>query len=192
MNIEELKKVWDSENQKLLYTIDEQAMDQIILKKSESANRKGEIIENFIFWMNIIVPLILLTLLVVAKQDNMGTYLTCGFMFSAAAYIQIMKAKRRKMDDAIGSSVLDHLDQAIYNATQIAKITNNLLKWYITIIGLLSMLVLYLDQVHWGFLLGMAVVFVVAFLAGRWEQKAWHEKRRDDLIALKAKVLGDT
>lgn len=192
MNIDALKKVWDSENQQLLYTIDQKAMNEIILKKSQSTNRKGELVENFIFWMNIIVPGILLFILFINRNSNYGTYLTCLFMLSVSVYIYYMKVRRRKMENAQGSSVLEHLEQAIHNATETAKVTDALLKWYIIIIGLLSILVLYLDNVKWYFMAGMVVVFVISFFVGRWEQRAWHDKRRDNLIALRDKVLGDS
>jgi len=60
MNIEEMQKYWDSENQRTLYTIDEEAMDKIILKKSKRANKRSKLVEDLIAWMNILVPTFLL------------------------------------------------------------------------------------------------------------------------------------
>ena len=191
MNIEEMKKYWDTENQRTLYVIDEEAMNDMVLKKSTSAIRKGQIIEDFILWMNIIVPVVLLFLLYINKEHNVATYLTSAFMFLAAAFISYSQNKRKKEIRSQGDTVLAHLDVAIENATYTARLTNYLLKWYIVIIGIGSCLTLYFSGAQWYFMVAIIIVFIIAFFVGRWEQRAWHDKRRDDLIALKEKVLSD-
>ena len=112
-------------------------------------------------------------------------------MFLAAAFISYSQNKRKKEIRSQGDTVLAHLDVAIENATYTARLTNYLLKWYIVIIGIGSCLTLYFSGAQWYFMVAIIIVFIIAFFVGRWEQRAWHDKRRDDLIALKEKVLSD-
>jgi len=48
---------------------------------------------------------------------------------------------------------------------------------------------LILDDSAWYFIAGMSLCFIIAIIAGRWEQRAWHDKRRDNLIALREKIV---
>ncbi len=189
MNIEEMQKYWDSDNQRTLYTIDEEAMDKIVLAKSRSANRKGKWVEDLIVWMNIIVPSFLLFIYWINEKANAGAYLTSAFMFLSAAYILIARRRRENEWKSQGDTVLNNLDEAIFNATFTAKMTNAFLIWYILGIAITNVIMLYLDGTPWYFIAGMSFFFVLAIIAGRWEQRAWHDKRRDNLIALREKIV---
>ena len=189
MNIEEMQKYWDSANQRTLYTIDEEAMDKIILKKSISANRKGKRVENLIAWMNIIVPTILLLLSLFNDKHNVGTYLMSAFMYLSAAYILIARIRRENEWKSQGDTVLGHLDEAIHNATYTAKMTNAFLIWYILGVWILSIVQLLIDGLAWYFIAGISVLFIIGLIVGRWEQTAYHNKRRDKLIELREKII---
>jgi membrane protein implicated in regulation of membrane protease activity len=67
--------------------------------------------------------------------------------------------------------------------------TNAFLIWYIVGIGTTSLISLYLDGSPWYYIAGMSLFFILAIVAGRWEQRAWHDKRRDNLIALREKIV---
>jgi hypothetical protein len=189
MNIEEMQKYWDSENQRTLYTIDESAMDRIVLKKSESANKKSKLVEDIIIVMNILVPIFLLMIYWLNNRVNVGAYLTAAFMLSSAAYILIARRRRENEWKSQGDTVLNHLDEAIHNATATAKMTNAFLIWYILGIGSLNVVMLIVDDTPWYLVVGVSFFFIIAIIAGRWEQRAWHDKRRDDLIALREKII---
>jgi hypothetical protein len=94
MNIEEMQKYWDSQNQRTLYTIDEEAMDKIVLSKSKRAIKKSKRVEDFIVWMNITVPFILLSIYWLNDKHNGGAYITSAFMFLSAAYILIEEGEK--------------------------------------------------------------------------------------------------
>ncbi|MDF1697241.1 MAG: hypothetical protein P1U56_15465 [Saprospiraceae bacterium] len=69
--------------------------------------------------------------------------------------------------------------------------TKIFLTWYILGIGALSVINLIIENSN-PWLIGMiTVIFIIGFLVGKWEQRAWHDKQRDDLIALRSKLLSD-
>lgn len=188
MNLEDMKKVWDSDSNQTLYVIDQSKMDQIVNKKSMSANRRASYVENFIIIMNLVIPVVLFTIAGLNDQIDFGEYSMGLFTIATAAGTYYYKRVRLANQLNQGDSVLDNLDQAIHNATYQAKMTSFFLTWYIIGVSALTISNLILEGTNIWFIIMISIVFIIGLIVGRWEQRCWHDKKRDELIELKKKL----
>jgi len=177
MNIEEMQKIWNSDTQKHLYAIDEKGMERIVFKKRDKAKKRVNLVENLILWMNIVLPVFLIIFSTIKGKHKVSVYIMEAFMFLTAAYIAYHKNLRLNSYKNWGKSMLDVLDEAIHNATYQARLSNTLLIWYLLGLAVISVTMLIFE------------LFGLAFFFGRWEQRCFHDRYRDELITLKEKLL---
>lgn len=188
MNIEDMQKIWDSESHRTLYVIDQSKLEKIVNQKSLDANRRAAYVENFIIAMNVLVPLILFLIGGLNDTLDFGEYAIGTFCLITVIATFIYKRRRVGSQLNFGDSMLDNLDHAIHNARYQAKMTDFFLTWYILGVGILSIINLIREGTNIWFVMGIAIVFVIGLIVGRWEQKCWHEKKRDELISLRKKL----
>lgn len=188
MNIDELKKVWDDENNQPLYVINQINMEKIIEKKGRKANRRVVIVENFMIGMNILIPIGLIIFAAIQGKDKASIYFMEAFMFLTAAYIMYHRQRRLSSQKNWGKSIMNSLDEAIHNATYQARLTKTLLVWYLLGLGVISVVMLILEGKPLWLILLMIGFFIGASLLGRLEQKYLHDRYRDELIAMKSKL----
>lgn len=189
MNLEDMKKVWDSESNQTLYVIDQSKMETMVNRKSKNANKRASYVENFIIFMNLIVPVILFVIGGLNDNVGFGEYSMGLFCLISVVVTLIYKRKRLSSQINSGDTMLDNLTQAIHNATYQARMTDFFLTWYILGVGILSISNLIREGINIWFIASMILVFVVGLIVGRWEQRCWHEKKRDELLDLKEKLI---
>ncbi|MEM9545264.1 MAG: hypothetical protein AAGA77_04790 [Bacteroidota bacterium] len=188
MNIEEMQKIWNSDTQEHLYAIDEKGMEKIVFTKRNKAIKRVNLVENIILWMNILLPSFLIILAFIKGKDKVSIYAMEAFMFLTAAYIAYHKNLRIKSYKNWGKSMMDVLEEAIHNATYQARLSNTLLIWYLLGLAIISIAMLILEGKPWWLILLMGLFFGLAFIFGRWEQRCFHNRYRDELITLKKKL----
>jgi len=183
-----MQKIWDSESNQTLYIMNQSKVDEIVNKKSNNAHARANYVEGFIIIMNVVVPLILLLIGGLHDTIGFGEYSFCGFALITVIATLIYRRNRIKSQPVLGDSMLDNLDHAIHNATHQARMTGFFLIWYIVGVGVLSIYNLILEEANIWFIIGMTIVFVIGLIVGRWEQRCWHERKRDELISLRNKL----
>lgn len=187
MNIKEMQKIWNSDTQNFLYAIDEKGMEGIIKNKKAKAIKRVNLVENLIMWMNIILPFALICLSWISGKNKGSVYIMAAFMLLSAAYIAYHKNLRIRSYKNWGKSMLDSLEEAIHNATYQARLSKTLLVWYLLGLAIISMLII--EGKPWWFTLLLSLFFGLAFYFGRWEQRCFHDRYRDELITLRDTLL---
>lgn len=191
MKLEEMQKIWDSENNQTLYVMNEIAVEKFVKNKTYSANKRVNFVENFIIFINLLVPIVLLIITQLKDKQHFGEYAIAAFTLSVALYTYMYKMKRIKNQENWDKSMLASLDQAIYNATKQAKMTNIFLTWYTLILGILTVTNLVIEKTNIWLVAMIAFLFILGIVVGRWEQRAIHNKQLEDLIALREKLLSE-
>jgi len=191
MKLEEMQKIWDSKINQTLYVMDENAVEKFVKRKANSANKKAAYVENFIIIMNIIVPIILITITRLNDKQHFGEYALAAFMVATAIYTFIYKKRRISSQKNWGKSTLDAMEHAIHNATYQAKMTYIFLTWYTLIVGILAIVNLIIEDTNIWLILMIAFIFILGLVVGRWEQRAFHNKQLVDLISLRQKLVSE-
>jgi len=191
MEIEEMQKFWDSENQQTLYTINEDAMQKIIKNKKRLAIRRISRIEKIFIAINIVLPIFLYFVTSLNDQFTYSMKALIVYHIFTAIYVYYFRQNRLNNADVHGRSMSDDLDEAIFHAEKQAQLTKMLLSWYIIIAGALSVGNFLELKLDWYYSLGLGLFFLFAYFAGMLEQRHFHEKKRDELIEIREKIIND-
>ncbi|MFT4535162.1 MAG: hypothetical protein ACJA1A_001796 [Saprospiraceae bacterium] len=189
MNIQDMQKIWDTESNQTLYVLDEASVLNRINKKVISAERRANSTENFIIAINIFVTIVLFAIAIL--NDNLGTweYLMAIFAALTIGFVLYYRKKRYEFQSQVGDKMLDNLNKAIHHATVQAKMTDLFLIWYIIGVGALTLSNMIIQNISIWLILPIAITMVIGFIVGRWEQRSIHEKKRDELIDLRTKLV---
>ncbi len=188
MMFDDIQKIWDSDKNENLYIINSNGMEKIIKSKNKAAGTRVNRVEQGLMWMNIILPLGLILFAALKGKHKAGVYFMEAFMFLTAAYISYHRRLRIKSQQNWDKTMLGSLDEAIHNASYQARLTSTLLVWYLLGLGVISILLLIAEGEPLWLVLLMAGFFAGAFWLGKWEQRCFHDRYRDELLDLKSKL----
>lgn len=189
MNIQDMQKIWDTDSNQTLYVLDEASVINRIDKKVRSAAKKANRTENYIIAINVFMTVVLFALAILNDHLGYWEYIMAVFAVLTIGFVLYYRKKRHEYQAQVGDKTLDDLNRAIYQATVQAKMTDLFLIWYIIGVAVLTVSNMFILNISIWLILPIALVMVIGFIVGRWEQRCVHEKRRDELIDLKAKLM---
>src|SRR5258706_4462941 len=99
MEFEDMKKIWDTQNNETLFVINEQAMHKRILSKRASANHIANISEWLLIFVNAGAGMLMLWLAITRPGGNVFLYLMSGWMLLTLAYILAGRIRRRQTEN---------------------------------------------------------------------------------------------
>lgn len=127
MEIEEMKKIWDTQNKRPLYAIDEEAMHRSISKK----RRHSSLISDINEFGLILVSIITISVLMLTGGRDWYDYLASAFLLGIGIYVWRGRIRRRKAEAEFDRSMLGELDHAIANAENELKRAKTFIWWYL-------------------------------------------------------------
>lgn len=185
MEFEELKKIWDVQNNQPLYTINEKAMYNIIMSKKKQAHHITNISELLLIFVNTGAGIFILGVNYF-KQGNPFIYLSSAWMLGSALYILLSRIQRKKGDNQFDRSMHGDLDHAISMARYQVRISQ-IMRWNILPIAALCLLGLWEGGKSIWIAAAVSIFFALAYYAGGWEHSIYKRKRRE-LEILKNKL----
>lgn len=186
MEFEEMKKIWNEQNQQPLYTINEAALHNHIRSKKQSAKKISNFTDVFLIIANIAAAAIILITSFTKDSGNIYIYVLTGLMIATAAFVYAGHLKRKKRENIFDKSMLGDLDHAIANAT-FQVMLSQIIRWYTLPVGTLTVLALWESQNQIWFLFLVLLFFGFTWIASRWEHGIYARKRRE-LEVLHAKL----
>jgi hypothetical protein len=190
MEFDEIKKIWDMQNNEALYAINEQALHNRILSKKRSAGHIANLSELLLIVVNMAAGLFILGLALFKSTDNIFTYLLTAWTLVTALYVLVTRIRRRKDENRFDRSMLGDLHHAISNAAYQVRLSGIML-WN----GIPMMILLLLGFWESGKLSIWVIVFILTFFilvsyAARWEHGIYKRKKRE-LEILQEKLEND-
>lgn len=186
MEFEEMQKIWDSQNNRILYAIDENALSKGISAKKQQTLRTSNVSELTIIITYIVAGFIILFVIAINKMNNMFMYLLSGWMFVTAVYAIVIRLKRINGNKKFDRTLSGDLDHAIATATHQVRFSR-VLKWNIFPVTALVTLVLWNGNKSIWIIVGIVAFFMLSFLASKWEHN-FYKKNKDELEKLKLKL----
>jgi hypothetical protein len=178
MEFEELRRIWDTQNNKPLYVMDEQALYNRILSKKKSARH----ITNFSELLIIIIYLgagsFALLANLINEDWNIYLYVLSAWMLMIAFYIIISRVRRIAANKLFDRSMRGDLQHAISVATYQVRLSQ-MMRWNVVPIAVLSAVVVIAGGKSIYVALAMIVVFAIAFYLSRWEHNIYVNKKRE-------------
>ncbi|HLX91226.1 MAG TPA: hypothetical protein VKR32_06060 [Puia sp.] len=186
MEFDELKKIWDGQNNKPLYVLDEKALHNRIQSKMNKGLRIANISELVLIIVYLGAGSLMISLNGFKSGANIFMYVEAVWMFATVAYVVMGRIRRIKASRRFDRSVDGDLNHAIALATYQLRLSQ------ITIWNLLPMgAIMIFSGLEAGKLLKVSAVILVSFAlalyVGRKGIRA-DKNRKRELQALKEKL----
>ncbi len=188
MEFEDMKKIWDSQNNEPLYVLNEEALHKNVKAKKSKANRVVGINE---------IGLVLINIIVGSRQFYEGIYdghdpwdyLMGSFMFAIAGYILYLRIRRKNHEEKFDRSILGELDHAIHSTKSIIYIGSSMVWWYMAPVLVMVLSRFIVEGVEWYYYLLILAMMALATFLTRWEVRKMHIPRMRKLETMRMKLV---
>lgn len=187
MEFDEMKKIWDSQNNEALYAINENALHRRVNEKKGAAGRMVNLTEFGLMLVNGITSIILLADAMV-DQEGFYDYLGAFLMMLTVVYIFYTREKRKRDEQRFDRSILGELDHAIARTKSTIKLGSTMIWWYLLPIGIWVIFSMLHKGASWEKWLLVLGALVLGFLVSNFEIKRVHVPKRRHLEALRSKL----
>lgn len=185
MEFEELKKVWDKQNEKPIYVMNEEALHRRILSKKKGASHITSFTELMLILVNAGAGALVL-IVTLSKPANIFMSVLAGWMFVTAGYALTHRLRRLRDTNVFDRSMLGDLQHALSDATYQVRLSG-IMRWNILPLGALTVLGVLQSSGSWWFAVGLVVFLALAHFAGGWEHRIY-ERRKVELERLREMV----
>ena len=186
MEFEEMRKIWDTQNNEPIYVLNEQALHKHILSKKNRMNWLANV--NEIGMILIAVATSTFLFFKTFGTDNIYAYFPGIALLLTGVYVTVLRIRRKNKINQYDQSILGTIDHAISNASYMVNFAKTFLWWYILPIAIPVFLNMIMKEVPIWIWIFIPTSFVVSFLLVRWELKRCHEPRKRALEALREKL----
>ena len=188
MEFEDMKLIWDSQNNEPLYAINQEALYRQIQSKSRSITRLLDRKDLKMIVANLLVGILLI---VVYWQDNEPGYEYVLPVAYLAFFVYALYRRFARHQEIVGfeKTILGELDKAIWQSEYLIKQSRTMVFWY-----LLPLLVLFggiqiLRGTWWLALLLIIVLLPLGYFGGQWEVNKHHLPKKRELETLRETLL---
>jgi hypothetical protein len=186
MEFDELQKIWDSQSNRTMYGIDENALSKQITSKKNTAHRTINFSELVVIFTHIIGTGILLVIIWKNELNNVLMNLMTAGMFITAILATVIRIRRIYSKIRFDRTMFGELDHAISLATHQVRFSS-IMRWNSLPIAALAILLVWHDGKSIWIVLGMTIFFLVAYFASQWEVKLY-KRKKEELVQLKKKL----
>ncbi len=189
MDFEEMKKIWDDQNQRPLYAIDEDALRRNIHSKSRKASFSSSFTE---------ITLIIISVLVFAiaiirnwNESNPWAYPPVIALLLTSVYIYWGRVRRMKKEQQFDRTMMGELDHTIFNLDYEIKRARTFPLWYLAPLVIPTFLNMYINEAPVNKWIIVSCAFVLSYLVTRWGLIKFQKPRKKNLENLRAKIQAD-
>ena len=188
MEFEQLRKIWDAQDNQPLYAINEKAMYNLILSKKKQAHHITNISELLLIFVNLGAGIMTLAMNLFKQSGNISLYVLSAWMLGSALYILVHRIQRIKGDQQFDRSINNDLSHAISIASYQVRLSQ-IMRWNILPIAILTLLGLWEGEKPIWIALIVLLFFALTYYAGGWEHNIYKKKKRE--LEILQKKLGN-
>jgi len=186
MEFEELQQIWDSQNNKPLYAIDENALHNRILTKKRQTHRITNVSELLSIVVNLCTGSFVFAINYSSANPGTAMYIMAAWMLVVSLYALVSRIRRVKGELQFHRTMKDDLNHAVAMANYQVRLSQ-LMRWNIVPIAALCLLGMWeAEKNGWVFVLTLGF-FAIAYYASGWEHNIYKGKKQE-LEILKAKL----
>jgi hypothetical protein len=186
MEFEEMKKIWDAQNNELFYGINEKALHNCILSKKKQVYHIANISEWLCIIVNGVGGCFILGVYLFKQSGNIFMYILAAWMFGSALYLVVTRMRRIKGYHLFDRSMHGDLDHAISMATYQVRLSL-IMRWNALPIALLTLAGILDSGKSIWLAIGILIFFVLTNYAAGWEHNSYKARKRE-LEILKNKL----
>jgi hypothetical protein len=186
MEFDEMKRMWDAQNNEPLYTINEEALHRRILSKKKQGYHITNTSELLLIVVNSCAGCFIIGLNLFRQKEGILMYILSAWLLSTAAYMLLSRIRRIKSNNQFDRSLRGDLDQAISVATYQVRLSQ-LGRWNILPIGILSLLAVWNGAKSTWWVVGLGIFFILTIFGAGWEHRIYKARKRE-LEVLQSKL----
>ena len=189
MEFDELQKIWDTQNNKPMYVINEEALHRRIRSKKHKASYASNITE-----LGLVLIAVVTSCYLFLKHAGSGDFfaiLPGVALLLTAVYVILSRFRRKQYERQFDQSMLGDLDHAISNVEFEVRRSKTFIWWYIIPIAIPVFLNMYLKEVSlwkWALIIGC---FILSYVVVQFGLNRAQLPRKRSLQALRKKLTED-
>lgn len=188
MEFEDMKLIWDSQNNEPLYAINQEALYRKIQSKGRSITRTLDIVDVMMIGVNLLVGIILI---VDSLLENGAAYEFVLPVLYLGFFVYALYRRFARQQEVVGfdESILGELDKAVWQSDYLIKQSRSMIFWYLLPALLVVNGTMILNGKPWTALLLTAVTLPVTYFGGRWEVNKFYLPKKRELEMLRETLL---
>lgn len=190
MEFDEMKKIWDAQKDEYVFTINQSAMHNHVIRKQKQSLHITNISEWVMIVVNILVPVYIVTTTVSSGSKNISLIILSGWLFLTAAYIINGRVKRISGSSRFDRSLNGDLEFAVEVARYQVRLAA-LGRWNIVPIGVLTVTGLVEAEKPLWIAGAVVAVFIIANYVAGWESNIY-KSRLVELEGLRNKLEAES
>src|SRR6202008_1213324 len=109
MEFDEMKTIWDAQNNQTLYAIDEKALHTRVLSKKSRSRRNANFTELLLIIVNIAVACFITAVNLFRSKQTNFIFVMAGWMLLTAGFVLVARMRRTRNQNRFDRSVLGDL-----------------------------------------------------------------------------------
>jgi hypothetical protein len=190
MEFDELQKIWETQNNKPLYVINEQALHNRIVAKKHQVVHIAVVTEWILIIANAISGAFVLQQNFTGRRSLVFAWLLAVWLLGSALYVLVNRIRRMREQKRFNRSLSGDLQHALTTAVYQVRICR-IMRWNTLPIALLVLLGSWEGGQSLWFLVAVALFFMLVFVASGWEQGIYLNKMKE-LQVLQNKLQDDS
>ncbi|MHA4809518.1 hypothetical protein ACX0G9_15500 [Flavitalea flava] len=178
MDIEQLQQIWNAQNSRPLYTINEKALHDHILQKKNQAFHITDTSELLLIAVYFGAGAFILGLNLFDQRQNFWMYILAAWILGTGIYILMSRIRRIKGNNRFDRSMRGELDHALSMATYQVWLSQ-FMRWNILPVALLILAGAWHGGKSIWIIGGMSVFFVVTYFASAFEHRIYQNRKKD-------------
>ena len=188
MEFEEMKRIWDQQDDEPLYAINEEELHRSIKSTKKRAIRLTNINDWGLLVIGIVTAIVYSILSIIDNTPSVYDFLIVGTLLLITGYVWFSRIRRKKQEQIFARTMLGDLNHAIANVKYEANRSKNMVWWFIVPLAILVFLNLSQGDVSLWKWIGIAAAFVLSGLLTRWEYIHRFKPKLRKLEALRKKL----
>jgi hypothetical protein len=184
MEFEEIQQIWDSQNNRPLYTIDQPALHNRILLKKKQARRITNLSEIALIIVNLGAGSFVFEMNYTSSRLNVFMYILAAWMFASTLFLVASRIRRISRSNRFQQSMHGDLDYAISTARYQVRLSR-LMHLNTLPIGIFSLFGIWEGGKSVWIGVATLIFFAFAYYVGSIEHRHYIARRRELQILFK-------
>ena len=178
MEFDEMKKVWDQQNNEHMYAINESSLQKKILKRKNKAIHITNVSELLMILVNGGVGCFIFVLNFTREPSSVALYGMSVWLFLISSYMLISRIRRLQSSKKYDRSILGDINHAVSIASYQVRISQ-LGRWNAVPVAILSAVALWQNEKSIWIIVLAVLFFLLIYLASGWEYNYYARQKRE-------------
>ncbi len=178
MEFEEMRKIWDAQNNEPLYVINENALHNRIRAKKNQAFHITNVTELLLIIAIFAAGGFVLAMNFFKQSASIFIYVLSGWMFVTAFWVLVSRIRRIKLDNRFDRSMFGDLGHALSTATYQVRLSQ-IMRLNIIPVGCLIVVSTLEGAKSLWFSVVILAFFVLIWYASSWEHNFYISKKKE-------------